>query len=241
MKLPESLYQGTLLRRYKRFLADVLLEDGYQVTVHCPNSGSMMGCSEPGSTVLLSLSEKPGRKYPFTWEMVRVGDTWVGINTARPNALVLEAVRSKAVPELEGYDSIRTEVRYGTNSRIDLLLSGPSGLCHVEIKNVTLMEGDAALFPDAATERGRKHLRELIRVVEQGGRGVIFFVVQRGDATRFAPADGIDPEYGRLLRTAVKKGVEALAYRAIVTPRAISLSNRLPICLSATAPDPTVP
>jgi len=231
MKLPETLYQGTLLRRYQRFLADVRMTDGDTVTAHCPNSGSMMGCAAPGSTVLLSRSENPKRKYPFTWEMVQVGKLWVGINTGRPNTLVREAICEGVVSELAGYNAIRPEVRYGTNSRIDLLLSGNPGLCYVEVKNVTLVEGETALFPDAVTERGQKHLVELMKVVRSGRRGVIFFVVQRGDARCLAPADRIDPEYGRLLRTAVENGVEALAYHARVEPAEIRLTRRLPIIL----------
>lgn len=219
------------MRRYKRFLADVQLADGSEVTVHCPNSGSMMGCAEPGSTVLLSRSANLARKYPFTWELVKVGTTWVGINTGRPNSLVREAVCEGTVPELAGYDTIRPEVRYGKNSRIDLLLSGPAGLCYVEVKNVTLVDGETARFPDAVTKRGQKHLLELVQVVREGGRGVIFFVVQRGDARRVEPADGIDPEYGRLLRRAVEQGVEALAYQARVEPEGIRLAKRLPILL----------
>ncbi|TLM98003.1 DNA/RNA nuclease SfsA, partial [bacterium] len=225
------LYRGTLLRRYKRFLADVQLADGSTITVHCPNSGSMMGCAQPGSTVLLSHSGNPARKYPFTWELVEVGSTWVGINTGRPNSLVREAICEGTVQELAGYDAIRPEVRYGKNSRIDLLLSGPGGACYVEVKNVTLVDGETALFPDAVTERGQKHLLELMQVVREGGRGVIFFVVQREDARCVAPADRIDPEYGRLLRTAVESGVEALAYLARVAPEEICLTRRLPILL----------
>jgi len=191
----------------------------------------MMGCAEPGSTVLLSRSENPKRKYPFTWELVKVGEMWVGINTGRPNTLVREAISEGIIPELTGYEAIRPEVRYGANSRIDLLLSGPSGLCYVEVKNVTLVNGEKALFPDAVTERGQKHLLELMQVVRDGGRGVIFFVVQRGDACFLAPADRIDPEYGRLLRTAVGNGVEALAYQASVEPAEIRLTRRLPVLL----------
>jgi sugar fermentation stimulation protein A len=207
------------------------MADGDTVTVHCPNSGSMMGCATPGSTVLLSLSQNPNRKYPFTWELVQVGEQWVGINTGRPNNLVREAICEGVVSELAGYDAIRPEVRYGTNSRIDLLLTGTPGLCYVEVKNVTLVEDEIALFPDAVTERGQKHLLELMKVVRSGRRGVIFFVVQRGDARCLAPADRIDPHYGRLLRTAVENGVEALAYQARVEPSEIRLTRRLPVLL----------
>ncbi len=220
-----------MIRRYQRFLADVLLADGTVVTSHCPNSGSMRGCAEPGSTVLLSRSDNPKRKLPFTWELVMAGGTWVGINTALPNRLVKEAVSLSNVPELAGFPDIRTEVPYGTGSRIDLLLANASGLCYVEVKNVTLVDGEAALFPDSVTARGQKHLRELMQVVHNGSRGVIFFVVQRGDTSCVAPADGIDPEYGRLLRLAVENGVEALAYEAHVDPDEICLAGPLPVVL----------
>lgn len=228
MKLPR-LTPGILIKRYKRFLADIELEDGSTVTVHCPNSGSMRGCADPGSPVRLSLSSNPGRKYPFTWEMVQVNGCWVGINTALPNHLVYEAIVNGSIPELTGYASIRPEVPYGDHSRIDLLLGRPSGRCFVEVKNVTLAADDRALFPDAVTTRGQKHLNELMRVVREGDRGIIFFTVQREDTLSVSPADNIDPEYGRLLRLAVSRGVEALAYQAVVTPAEIILTKRLPV------------
>jgi len=231
MKLPQPLYKATLINRYKRFLADVRLPDGETITVHCPNSGSMKGCAEPGSPVLLSRSTNQKRKLPFTLEMIRINGTWVGINTMRPNHLVREAISLGTLPELSGYHDIRSEVPYGTNSRIDLLLSGPIGTCYVEVKNVTLLCGESALFPDAVTTRGQKHLRELMEVVQTGDRGVIFFVVQREDARIFGPADFIDPIYGKLLRQAVQNGVEALAYQAHVGPEEIIFSRRLQIVL----------
>ncbi len=229
MKLPKPLYGGKLIRRYQRFLADVLLDSGDMVTAHCPNSGSMRGCAVPGSSVLLSRSENPKRKLSFTWELVMADGGWVGINTGDPNSLVREAVSQNKVPELAGFPTIRSEVPYGTRSRIDLLLSNSSGHCYVEVKNVTLVNGKTALFPDSVTTRGQKHLLELMRVVQNGGRGVIFFVVQREDASCVAPADDIDPEYGRLLRLAVENGVEALAYQAHVDPDEIRLVRQLPV------------
>lgn len=228
MRLP-PLVAGRLIRRYKRFLADVELEDGVVVTVHCPNSGSMKGCALPGSRVYISRSENKGRKLAFTWELVEADGYWAGINTALPNRLTREAIEDGTVAELQGYGSIRPEVPYGECSRIDLLLEGVQGRCFVEVKNVTLVEGDQALFPDAVTTRGQKHLLELMRVVREGDRGVIFFTVQRGDGALVSPADAIDPEYGRLLRLAVDNGVEALAYRALVTPGEIRLTERLPV------------
>lgn len=231
MKLPRPLYAGTLIRRYQRFLADILLESGETVTAHCPNSGSMKGCAVPGYRVLLSRSANPRRKYCHTWELVEADGQWVGINTGLPNGLAAEAIREGKIPELAGYQDIRPEVRYGENSRIDLLLSGPAGLCYVEVKNVTLVEGGRAIFPDSVTERGQKHLKELMREVRAGNRGVIFFVVQRGDAGAVAPADAIDPEYGRLLRLAAASGVEAMAWQARVEPEEIVLHRRLEVCL----------
>jgi sugar fermentation stimulation protein A len=228
VKLP-PLVPGILIRRYKRFLADIMLEDGATVTVHCPNSGSMKGCAAPGSRVFISRSSNPGRKFPFTWELVEADGFWAGINTGLPNRLAREAIENGTVLELQGYETIRPEVPYGEHSRIDLLLESPRQRCFVEVKNVTLVENNRALFPDAVTTRGQKHLNELMRVVREGDRGVIFFTVQRGDGRSVAPADAIDPEYGRLLRLAIKNGVEALAYRAAVTPEEIRLTERLPV------------
>jgi len=231
MKLPQPLIPGRLLRRYKRFLADVELADGMMLTAHCPNSGSMMGCAAPGSQVLLSRSDNPARKFPHTWELVQADGCWVGINTALPNRLVREGIEQGVVVELQGYGSIRPEVCYGSErSRIDLLLEAP-GLCYVEVKNVTLVEDGVARFPDAVTARGQKHLRELMAMVERGARSVNLFVVQRADARAVAPADAIDPAYGRLLRQAAGAGVELLAYQARVTPAEIALCHPLPILL----------
>ncbi len=221
---------GRLIRRYKRFLADVELEDGSVVTAHTPNSGSMMGCAVPGSRAVLSRSDSPGRKYPLTWELVQVNGVWIGIHTGYPPKLVKEGIENGTVEELQGYRVIRPEVACG-ESRIDLLLEGGPSPCWVEVKNVTLVEDGRALFPDAVTTRGQKHLRELLHCVERGERGVIFYVVQRGDAEAMAPADRIDPEYGRLLREVVAQGVEALAYRAVVSPTEIVLVKRLPVLL----------
>jgi len=227
MKLP-PLIPGRLIKRYKRFLADIQLEDGSVVTAHCPNSGSMLGCNLPGLPVMLSLSPNPNRKLAYTWELVQVNGYWVGLNTMLPNRLAEEAILDGTVAELQGYANLRREVSYGSErSRIDILLEGEKGHCYVEVKNVTLVEHGLALFPDAVTERGQKHLRELMEVVKNGHRGVLLFTVQRGDGSAVAPADAIDPTYGRLLREAVKQGVEALAYRAQVSPEQIRLTERL--------------
>lgn len=230
MKLP-PLIAGRLLRRYQRFLADVELVDGAVVTAHCPNSGSMRGCALPGSRVLLSVSDNPSRKLPYTWELVEADGCWVGINTGLPNRLAREGIERGIVTELQGYERLRAEVCYGSErSRIDLLLEGP-GCCYVEVKNVTLVEDGLASFPDAVTARGQKHLRELMAMVAAGARAVNLFTVQRADARAVAPADAIDPAYGRLLRQAAEAGVELLAYQAKVTPAEIVLSHPLPIVL----------
>ena len=221
MRLSQPLIKGKLILRYKRFLADVELEDGTIVTAHTPNSGSMKGCREPGSLVLLSQSANPKRKLKYTWELIRVNKQWVGINTGHPNKLVREGIENGTVSELQGYDTIRPEVKYGQNSRIDLLLEGIAGRCYVEVKNVTLVEDNVAYFPDAVTKRGQT----------AGDRAVIFFVVQRRDAKYVSPADNIDPVYGKLLREAVENGVEALAYQAVVSPKQIYLKARLPVIL----------
>jgi len=231
MILP-PLIPGRLIKRYKRFLADIELADGSLVTAHCPNSGSMLGCNLPGMPVLLSTSPNPDRKLAHTWELLQVDGYWVGLNTMLPNRLAEEAILDGTITELQGYDRLRREVAYGSErSRIDILLEGDRGRCYVEVKNVTLVENGMALFPDAVTVRGQKHLRELMEVVRNGDRGVLLFTVQRGDGTAVAPADRIDPTYGKLLREAVANGVEALAYRAEVRPEQIRLTERLAIVL----------
>ena len=230
MKLPENLLTGTLIHRYKRFLADVVLASGETITVHCPNSGSMTGCAVPGSPVVLSRSDRPGRKYHHTWELVQVDGCWIGVNTGITPTLVREGIVGGVVAELQGYDSVRPEVKRG-ESRLDLLLAGEGGRCWVEVKNVTLAENGLALFPDSVTLRGQKHLIELMDVVRSGERGVIFYVVQRGDCRAMAPADRIDPRYGVLLREAVSAGVEALAYRAEVSPDDVHLVERVDVQL----------
>lgn len=222
------------MRRYKRFLADVELSGGEVITCHCPNTGSLMGCTEPGSRVWLSRSSNPERKYPYTWELVRVGGrVTVGINTGRSNQLVREALERRVITELDGYATIRREVRFGEErSRVDLLLQDHDRMpeCYLEVKNVTAaVSGGVALFPDAVSARGTRHLRELMRVVESGARAALCFCVQRGDVGEVRPADEIDSEYGRVLREAIASGVEVLAYRARVSPREIRLESGLPV------------
>jgi sugar fermentation stimulation protein A len=232
MRFPSRLIRGTLVQRYQRFLADVRLPSGEIVTAHCTNTGSMIGCcKEPGSVVYISRSDKKGRRLLYTWEIVEVGRTWVGINTMHPNRLVAEAITSGAIAELQGYDNVRREVVTRQGTRLDLCLEGSSGFCFVEVKNVTLAVDGAAAFPDAVSERGTKHLKELMWLRREGHRGAVVFVIQRTDCRVFRPADEIDSEYGRWLRRAIKAGVEALPYVAYVTPKEIVLTERLPIRL----------
>lgn len=232
MKFGQQLLEGILIKRYKRFLADVQLADGSELTVHTPNTGSMQGNCIPGSRVWLSDSGNPERKYRFSWEMVEsLPGVITGINTHLANKLVLEAIETGVITELQGYRSMRTEVKYGhERSRIDILLESDDGrCCYVEVKNVTLVDNNTAYFPDAVSKRGTKHLRELEQVVRDDQRGVILFCIQRNDAHDFRPADHIDPEYGTQLRNSVRVGVEALAYQASVTPSDIHLLKRLPV------------
>jgi sugar fermentation stimulation protein A len=233
LKLEPRLIPATLVRRYKRFLADVLLSDGITLTVHTPNTGSMLGVSEPGSTVWLRDTCNSKRKYRFSWEMSEtISGIKVGVHTGLVNRLVMEGIGNGVIKELQGYENITPEVVYGNEqSRIDLLLSGNTlPDCYVEIKNVTATDDNKfAIFPDAVTTRGQKHLRELISVVREGKRGVIFFCIQREDVGAFRPADEIDPVYGDLLREAMAQGVEAIAYSAFVTPGEIRLTDYVPV------------
>lgn len=235
MKFEFPSQQGTLVKRYKRFLADVRLDDGTELTVHCPNSGAMTSCAEPGRPVIISDSGNPKRKLRHTLEMIHMGDAWVGVNTNNPNRAVAEFIADGHIPELVGYGSLRREVKYGREgkSRIDILLEDPDKpSCWVEIKNTTMKVGEHAAFPDAVTSRGLKHLNELIEVVKNGDRGVIFFFVGREDCLRMRPADEVDSAYGEGLRRAVDAGVEALAYRMSFSPEGIQLLSRAPVDLA---------
>jgi sugar fermentation stimulation protein A len=227
MRFESRLIRGILVQRYKRFLADVQLADGSIVTAHCTNTGSMMGCREPGSVVYLSRCANPNRKLPYTSELIRVKKIWVGINTMHPNGLVAHAIEAGIIEELRGFDTVRREVVTRPGTRLDLCLEGKSGSCFVEVKNVTLVIDGAAAFPDAVSERGTKHLKELIRLKRRGHRAAVVFVIQRQDCATFRPADEIDAEYGRWLRRAAAAGVEVLPYRAKVTRKEIVLTERL--------------
>lgn len=230
MIFPEPLQPAILLRRYKRFLADVRLEDGSEITVHCPNSGSMLGCGEPGLEVMLSRAANPARKYPQTLEMVKVGATWVGVNTALTNRLVREGLESGLFPELGEISAVRPEVKVGS-SRLDFRLEADNQPAWLEVKNCSLVVGATALFPDAVTERGTRHLRELLALRQAGQAAAIIFCVQREDAECFTPARDIDPLYAATLAEVVAEGVLALAGRTSISPTAISLDRRLPVVL----------
>ena len=236
MKYDAPLISAILLQRYKRFLADVRLEDGTESTVHTPNTGSMLGCSEPGMRIWLRRASNPSRKYPLSWVVSETSNgTFIGVDTLLPNHLVAESVRAGLVSQLNGYKIIRTEVPYGTErSRIDLLLQGhPSSPdCYVEVKNVTLVDQHGtAQFPDAHSSRGTKHLRELSAVVARGERAVMFYLVQRDDAVVFTPATAIDPIYSKTLVAAYHQGVEVLIYQAVVTTTGVELGPALPFLL----------
>lgn len=229
------LEKGVLIKRYKRFLADVKLDSGDTITAHCANPGSMMGLADPGTTVWLSKSDNPKRKLAYSWELLelaRNGQTaTIGINTSHPNTVVSEAIENGAVSELTGYGSLRREVRYGRNSRIDILLEDDSKPpCYVEIKNVHLLrEGAKAEFPDSVTARGAKHLEELADMVADGARAVMFYLVQRDDTESFSLARDIDPHYAETFDRARARGVEAICYDCRLTNREIVLNRRIPI------------
>lgn len=231
MRFTNPLIHGRLIRRYKRFLADVELPNGREITAHCPNPGSMLGLSAPGSTVWLSPADNPQRKLKYTWELIESDGTLVGINTGHPNAILEEAIIAGRVPELASYGELRREVRYGTNSRIDILLEDRGRpACYVEVKNVHLMrQQGVAEFPDSVTKRGAKHLEELAREVACGRRAVMIYLVQRDDCRHFSLAADIDPAYQRAFKGALERGVEALCYDCKVSPEGIDLGSRLPI------------
>lgn len=227
-----KLIPGTLVKRYKRFLADVKLGNGKLVTAHCPNSGRMKTCSEPGRPVYLSFNDNPNRKLRYTWEIIDMPDSLVGVNTMIPNKLVKKSIEDGLVDELKGYERVIPEVKVGNGSRLDLLLEKRVGeKCFVEVKNCTLVEDGVACFPDAVTARGRKHLLELRRLVAEGNRCAMFFLIQRMDAKEFRPADHIDPLYGVELRRARMSGVEILAYDVTIDMSRIVLNERLPIVI----------
>lgn len=236
MKFKSPLIPGKLVKRYKRFLTDVELQDGSIVVAHCANSGSMLSVNEPGANVWLSPANDPKRKLKFTWELIQIDKAMVGINTQHPNRIVYEAIEAGQISELTGYDNQKREVKYGKNSRIDVLLSSEDKPdCYVEVKNTTMRRdltgGAPAEFPDSVTARGAKHLDELGDMVEQGHRAVMFYLVQRDDANSFTVAGDIDPTYAERLENAMKRGVEVVAYGCSVNPEQIEITGPVEIKL----------
>jgi len=228
MKFTNSLLKGSLIRRYKRFLADIIIENGEKITAHCANTGSMLGVNDPGSEVWVSPAFNPNRKLKYTWEMIRVGKSLVGVNTTHSNQIVQDAIHRKKVTELLGYSSLRREVKYGNNSRIDILLEAPKRPdCFVEVKSVSLRRGARAEFPDAVTTRGTKHLSELTNQVKAGNRAVMFYLVQREDCAGFTVARDIDMQYAEALANAIDAGVEVYCYKCKLTPKQISLDTTI--------------
>lgn len=228
MKLDRPIIYGTLLRRYKRFLADIEFDDGAIITAHCPNTGRMTSCAQPGWRVALTESNNPKRKYRHTWELVHNGTCWICVNTNRANQIAFEAISDGVIPALSGFTDVLREQTFG-NSRFDLLLRTKENLCYVEVKNVTLVTPDGTYaFPDAVTERGKKHLAGLIDVIKQGHRAAMLFVIPRSDAKTFRPAHEIDPAYATELARAKASGVEIYAWQADVSPEEIRLSAPVP-------------
>lgn len=227
MIFPDKLVHGRLIKRYKRFLADIELDNGEIVVAHTANSGSMKSCLEEGAEVYLTYVDDPKRKTNYTWEMIKINDSWVGINTAVPNLLVYEAVRNQEIKTLTGYTDVKREVRFD-DSRFDVFALNDKEECFIEVKNVSLKVDNYARFPDAVTIRGRKHLNTLMKVKKEGKRAVMVYVIQRLDVDVFAPAVDIDPEYAETLKKAYENGVEIYPIRAIVSPEKIVLDDILP-------------
>ena len=231
MKYARPLVRAVLIRRYKRFLADVTLEDGTETTAHCANPGAMTGLAEAGTIVWLEPNDDPKRKLRYSWKLAEIGGALVGIDTALPNKVVGEALRSWAVPALAAYKTVRAEVKYGENSRVDFLLT-EDGLpdCYVEVKSANLCRKAGLVeFPDTVTTRGTKHMNELAAMVAAGHRAVVLTLVQRTDCSAFAVADDIDPAYNAAYQAARKAGVEALCFRANLTREGASFGEALPI------------
>ena len=224
------LQKATLIKRYKRFLADVILADGTETTIHVSNTGAMSGCAEPGDTVWYSTSGNVKRKYPLSWELTetKVGDI-ICVNTIRANQLTEQAINDGVIAELIGYKTLKREVKYGSeNSKIDILLSdGTLADAYVEVKSATLLDNGQGYFPDAVTTRGQKHLRELVEMAGSGKRAILLFAVLHSGINSVTPAAHIDPEYAKLIKLALKSGVEILAYQAQLNSNAIQLSKKI--------------
>ena len=223
------LQKATLVKRYKRFLADVILADGTETTMHVANTGAMSGCAEPGDGVWYSTSDNPKRKYSYSWELTQTSfGQMICVNTIRANQLVEEAINNNLIAELAGYDTLQREVKYGSeNSKIDFLLSnGEQADAYVEVKSATLLDNNQGYFPDAVTARGQKHLRELMEVAQSGKRAVLLFAVLHSGIESVKPASHIDKKYGELIQQAVNSGVEIIAYQATISPTEIVLDKQ---------------
>jgi len=231
MHFPSPLVRGTLVKRYKRFLADVILETGEAITAHCANPGAMTGLDMPGLPVWLSKSSDPKRKLAYSLELVELPTGIVGINTAHPNRIIAEALAARAIPELAAYDCVRPEVKYAEKSRVDFLLTGQElPDCYLEVKNVHLVRAAGlAEFPDSVTQRGARHLADLARMAGEGHRAAMLYLVQRADCTHFSLATDIDPAYAAAFKSARAAGVEALCYATVITSERIVLGEPLPI------------
>lgn len=244
MKFELPVVQGKIIKRYKRFLADVILDSdfneykkGETITAHTANTGSMKTCWEPNWPVVMTFHDNPKRKLKFSLEMTHNGSTWIGINTSLPNKISVDAIKDETIKELQGYENIKPEQKIG-KSRIDILLYDGKSVkdatrkCYVEVKNVTMLgENETAIFPDSVSERGQKHLRELTEIVKNGDRASMLYIVQREDVKYFSPAEEIDPEYARLLREAKASGVEVLAYQCSVGPKGVLVEKPIEVRL----------
>ena len=236
MQLPKPLYCGTLIKRYKRFLADIRLERGENITAHCPNPGRMTGLSNPGSRVWVSCSPNPNRKLPFTVELIEADGGLVGVNTHHPNKIVREAIEAHRIAQLKGYNSLRTEVKYAERSRVDILLEDEKiGRCWVEVKNVHLRRDSresngTAEFPDSVTVRGSRHIEDLVDQIKIGDKSVLIFLIQRMDCKDFKIARDIDPFYYETLLRGMENGLEVLCFDTNITLSSISLRNSIAFC-----------
>ena len=230
MRFATPLVRARLIERYKRFLSDHELESGEIVTAHCANPGGMIGLKQPGMETWLMPASNPNRKLAWDWQLAKADGGLVGIHTGHPNGLVAEAIAARQIPEVAGYAGLRREVKYGVNSRIDILLEDPNRPpCYLEIKNCHLRRGELAEFPDAVTARGAKHMGELAAMAEAGNRAIVMYVVQRMDCPAFALADDIDPGYAAALKDAIGRGVEALAYSCRLNTDEIVLDKAMPL------------
>jgi sugar fermentation stimulation protein A len=231
MKFPTKLLGGKLVKRYRRFLVDVQLDSGTVVTAHCPNSGTMVGCCEPGRPVLLSESKDPHRRNAYTWEMINMNGTWVGVNVSVPRKVVAESLRHKRIPPFAGFTDLTLDAEYGHRKTVDILMQGPEHNLFMNVYHVAWAENGVAKFPETPNARARKGLADLTEIAEQGHRAVALFFVQRGDCRVLAPAVDVDPEFGNIVRTAQRQGVELMAYRADVSPDGIFLGVPIPCVL----------